>query len=52
MEANKYSIVLVHTFKIFSPINLPKCASITQKVGQFLPFSTLGSFMRFFKELD
>ena len=27
VKANKYSIFLVHTFKIVSPINLPKFAS-------------------------
>ena len=36
MKANKHSIFLVYTPKIFSPINLPKCALITQF---FLKFS-------------
>ena len=49
MNANKYSIFLVHTFKILSPVNLPKFASVTQfflKFGHFLQFSALFSLIR------
>ena len=48
MKANKHSIFLVHIFKIFSPINLPKFASITQfflKFGHFLQFSSFFSLI-------
>ena len=44
MKANKYSILLVYTFKRVVPVNLPKFVSITQL---FLKFGHFCNFLHF-----